>query len=44
MCWFFGHEAGGVLAPQPWMEPAPPALEGDILTPDSQGHPSSVFF
>ena len=22
--WFFGHEAGGIIAPQPGIEPAPP--------------------
>ena len=29
---FFGREARGILAPQPGIEPAPPALEGDVLT------------
>ena len=29
---FFGHEACGILAPQPGIEPVPPALEGEILT------------
>ena len=29
---FFGCEACGILAPQPGMEPAPPALEGKVLT------------
>ena len=24
MSWFFGHEACGILVPQPEMEPAPP--------------------
>ena len=28
MFWFFGHEACGILAPQPGIEPASPALEG----------------
>ena len=23
---FFGHEGPGILAPRPWMEPAPPVL------------------
>ena len=32
MFWFFGHEACGILAPQPGIEPAPPALEGEVLT------------
>ena len=29
---FFGHEASGILAPWPGIEPIPPALEGEILT------------
>ena len=29
---FFGCEACGILAPQPGVEPVPPALEGEILT------------
>ena len=29
---FFGREARGILAPQPGMEPAPPALEGEVST------------
>ena len=32
MFWFFGHEAGGILAPTPGIEPTPPALEGEVLT------------
>ena len=32
MFWFFGPEACGILAPQPGIEPAPPALEGEVLT------------
>ena len=30
---FFGHEARGILAPQPGMEPAPPTWEGEALNP-----------
>ena len=30
--WFFGHEACGILAPRLGIEPAPPALEGEILS------------
>ena len=30
--WFFGCEACGIWDPQPGTEPAPPALEGKILT------------
>ena len=29
---FFGHEACGILAPQPGIKPTAPALEGDVLT------------
>ena len=29
---FFGHKACGILAPQSVIEPAPPALEGEVLT------------
>ena len=32
MFWFFGHEACGTLAPSPGIEPAPLALEGEVLT------------
>ena len=32
MFWFFGCKACGILAPQPGAEPAPLALEGEILT------------
>ena len=37
MVWFFGHWACGILAPQPGMEPLPPALEGGDLTTGCQG-------
>ena len=29
---FFGHETCGILAPRPGIEPAPPALESEVLT------------
>ena len=32
MFWVFGREACGILAPQPGIEPTPPALEGEVLT------------
>ena len=32
MFWFFGPEACGILAPRPGIKPAPPALEGEVLT------------
>ena len=30
--WFFNYEVCGVLAPLPGIKPAPPALEGEVLT------------
>ena len=32
MFWFFGCETCGILAPQPGIEHATPALEGEVLT------------
>ena len=32
MFWFSGPKACGIIAPQPEMEPPPPALEGEGLT------------
>ena len=32
MFWFFGPKACGILAPRPGIGPAPPALEGEVLT------------
>ena len=32
MFWFLGHEACVILAPWPGIKPAPPALEGEVLT------------
>ena len=37
MFWFFGHEACGIFAPQPGIEPAPAALEGKVLTTGPSG-------
>ena len=34
---FFGREACGILAPQPGIEPAPPALECEVLTTGPPG-------
>ena len=41
MFWFFGCEACGISAPQPGMEPTPPALEVKVLT---TGPPGSLCF
>ena len=32
MFWFGEHKACGISSPQPGTEPAPPALEGKVLT------------
>ena len=40
MLWFFGPKARGVLAPRPGVEPAQPALEGEILTTGPPGKSS----
>ena len=38
MFWFFDPEACEILAPQPGMEPTPPALKGKLSQPlDHQG-------
>ena len=36
MLWVFGHR---ILAPQPGMEPSPPALKGEVLTSGLPGSP-----
>ena len=43
MFWFFDHEACGVLAPQPDMEPMSLALEGEVLTTGPPGSASKEF-
>ena len=42
--WFFGHQACGILASQPGVEPVSPALEGKLLTLVCQGSLFSVSF
>ena len=37
MCWLFGPEACGIPATGPGIEPAPPALEGEVLTTGPPG-------
>ena len=45
MYWFFGYKAHGILAPQPGMKPAPPALEGKVLTTGPPGKSQfSMYF
>ena len=41
---FFGCEACGILAPQPGIEPTPPALEGEVLTTGPQGKSLNLYF
>ena len=42
--WVFSHEACGVFAPWPKMEPTPPALKGEILTTESPGKSQGFHF
>ena len=37
MFWILGHEARGILAPRPGIEPKPPALESEVLTTGRPG-------
>ena len=41
---FFGREACGILAPWPGIEPAAPALEGEILTTGPPGKSPTFNF
>ena len=40
----FGHEACGILAPWPGIEPALPALEGEVLTTGPPGKSREISF
>lgn len=42
--WLFGHKTWETLAPRPEIEPAPPALEGKVLTPGPPGTSLDVAF
>ena len=44
MIWCFGHEARGILAPPPGVEPTLPSLEGDVFTTGSPGQSQSWVF
>ena len=47
LCYVFGFfwpEACGILAPRPGIEPAPPALEGEVLTTGLPGKSLSHLF
>ena len=43
MFWCFGYEACGILVPWPGMEPASPALEGEVLTTGPSGKSQKWF-
>ena len=43
MFWSFGHEACGVLASWPGIEPSPSALEGEVLTTGPPGKSPQAF-
>ena len=40
----FGPEARGILVPGPEIEPAPSALEGEVLTIGPPGKSAQLFF
>ena len=42
--WFFGRKACETLAPQPGIEPAPPVLEGEVLTTGPPGKSLNLSF
>ena len=44
MFWFVGREARGILAPQPGIEPVPPALEGEVPTTGPSGNSLAKLF
>ena len=44
MLCFFGHEACGILAPRPGIEPTVPALGGEVLTTGLLGESLYTFF
>ena len=44
MFWFFGLKSCGNLAPQPGMEPASPASEGEVLLIGPPGKSQSPSF
>ena len=44
MFWLFGQRKGGIFAFQPGMEPAPPTLEGEVLSIGKPGKSLSIFF
>ena len=41
---FFGHEACGILAPWPGIEPTPTALEGEVLAAEPPGKSLNFLF
>lgn len=42
--WYFGHEACGILAPRPGIEPTLPALKGKISTTEPPGKSLNTIF
>ena len=43
MFWFFGRKACGIVAPQPEIKPAFPALEGKVLPTGPPGKSLSAL-
>ena len=44
LVYFFGYEACGILSPRPGIKPAPPALEGEVLTTELTGKSQKTIF
>ena len=44
MFWSFGHKACEILAPQPGIKLAPPALEDEVLTTGPPRKPLNIYF
>ena len=44
MFWIFDQEVYWILAPRPGIEPAPPALQGEVLTTGPPGKSPSSFW
>ena len=42
--WHFGHETCGIVALQPGIEPAPPAVAGEVLTTGLPGKSPHITF
>ena len=44
MLWFLGHEACGILAPRPRIEPIHPTLEGEVVNDQTSREVHQILF